>query len=225
MDSATRAYAALRDLIVRGQLAPGSRLVETDLAERLDVSRTPVREALRRLELEGYVISATGKRLRPSVSPLTRADVEELLEIVGDLEGHAVRRAAGLDAPRRRALAVKMQAVNAAFLKAARARHPDFDRLYDLDEEFHRRFVVAAAGPRIRALHEAVKPQAERYIRMYLSLLARDASDSAGEHATIVSAVESGNATAAERGVRNNWHHAAERLTRAIDHMGERGTW
>ena len=48
-------YAALRELIVRGQLAPGSRIVETDVASKLRVSRTPVRGALQRLQQEGYI--------------------------------------------------------------------------------------------------------------------------------------------------------------------------
>ena len=50
---ADHAYVMLRDLIVRGSLAPGSRIIETDVAERLGVSRTPVRDALRQLLQEG----------------------------------------------------------------------------------------------------------------------------------------------------------------------------
>ena len=76
--------------------------------------------------------------------------------------------------------------INQGFRRAARQR-ADFNRLYESDEEFHRKYVEAGAGPRLRALHEAVKPQAERYIRMYVSLLAREASVSAGEHQAIIS--------------------------------------
>ena len=65
-------YEQLRDLIVHGHLAPGSRIVESDVAGRLGVSRTPVRGALQRLQQEGYIVDPSGGRLaRPTVSPLT----------------------------------------------------------------------------------------------------------------------------------------------------------
>ena len=88
-------YARLRDLIVQGLLAPGSRIVETEIAGRLGVSRTPVREALQRLQQEGYVMGAPGaQQSRLTVAPLTRDDVYELLNIVGALEGLGARGAA-----------------------------------------------------------------------------------------------------------------------------------
>jgi DNA-binding GntR family transcriptional regulator len=224
-DRASRAYDALRDLIVRGQLAPGARLVETEIAKRLRVSRTPVREALRRLEHEGYIASDGGKQVRPSVAPLTKADVQELLAIVGELEAIAVRGAAELPLAPRRTLVRALRTLNANLRKAAGARALDLDKLYRADEEFHRRYVTAGAGPRLRALHEAVKPQAERYIRMYVSLLAGSTSASAGEHDAIIAAIGSGDPVASERAVRTNWKHAATRLARAIGSMGERGNW
>jgi Transcriptional regulators len=83
-------YLRLRELIVHGLLAPGSRVVETEVASRLGVSRTPVREALQRLQQEGFVVGAAGaQQARLTVAPLTRADVHELLNIVGELEGSA----------------------------------------------------------------------------------------------------------------------------------------
>src|SRR5213082_491994 len=99
-------YSRLRDLIVQGLLAPGSRIVETEIAARLGVSRTPVREALQRLQQEGFVMGTPGaQQSRLTVAPLTRADVHELLNIVGALEGLGAYEAASLDETRRRALA------------------------------------------------------------------------------------------------------------------------
>lgn len=224
MATAGRVYSALREGIVRGTLAPGARLVEVEIAERLGVSRTPVREALTRLEREGYVATPSGKRARPMVAPLTKDDVSELLYIVGDLEGLAARRAALLPDTPRRTLLKSLTRINQSFLRAAKKR-ADFNRLYEADEEFHRKYVEAGAGPRLRALHEAVKPQAERYIRMYVSLLAGEAPVSAGEHQAIISAIRAGDAPAAERAVQTNWRHAAERLSRAVGDAGERGSW
>jgi DNA-binding GntR family transcriptional regulator len=219
-------YGRLRDLIVQGQLAPGTRIVETEVAARLGVSRTPVREALQRLQQEGYVLgSEHAQQSRLTVAPLTRADVHELLTIVGAVEGLAARGAAQRDPHDRRALARELNAANSEFNRTARAGPIDHGRLYDADERFHRLIVEAGAGPRLLALHDAVKPQAERYIRMYISLLVGDIRTSVDEHGDIVASIEAGAADAAERSVETNWRHAAERLSRVIEVAGERGSW
>jgi DNA-binding GntR family transcriptional regulator len=222
-ERSTRVYDSLRALIVRGQLAPGARIPEVDVARRLGVSRTPVRAALQRLEREGYVIASPTQQARMSVAPLTHEDVRELLEIVGELEGLAARGAAMLPDAERERLAKDLAAINGAFGKAAAKREARAGALYELDEKFHRRYVEAGAGTRLRSLHEAVKPQAERYIRIYVALLLDTAPTSGGEHEAIVEAIRSGNAGAAQKAVQTNWRHAAERLARAIDVMGEQG--
>jgi DNA-binding GntR family transcriptional regulator len=214
-------YERLRDLIVRGRLAPGGRLIETDVARRLGVSRTPVREALRRLQQEGYVRAEPGgQQARLSVTPLTRADAEELLTIVGALEGLAAAQASRLPKRERTILARELTRLNASFGASA---GPDLDGLYRHDEEFHRRYVVAGGGGRLIAMHDAIKPQAERYIRMYIGLLANDVSASVTEHAAVITAIATAKPKAAERAVRANWRHATDRIARVIDLAGELG--
>ena len=219
-------YARLRELIVEGMLAPGSRIVETEIATRLGVSRTPVREALQRLLQEGFVIDTLGaQQSRLTVAPLTREDVHELLTVVGALEGIAARHAASLDDAGRRGLAGALRNANAEFHRAASATPIDHEQLYQADERFHRRIVEAGAGPRLQALHNAVKPQAERYIRMYISLLTDDIAASVAEHDAITDAIVEGRSDDAERALETNWRHAADRLSRVIAVAGERGTW
>jgi DNA-binding GntR family transcriptional regulator len=219
-------YVRLRDLIVQGSLAPGSRIVETEIAGRLGVSRTPVREALQRLQQEGYVMGAPGaQQSRLTVAPLTRDDVHELLDIVGSLEGLGARRAAELPVEARKSLVRELRAQNADFLKAGRATPMDHSRLYDTDERFHRRVVEAGVGPRLIALHDAVKPQAERYIRMYISMLTGDIRSSVDEHDAIIDAIDEGRADTAQVAVETNWRHAADRLGKVIEVVGERGSW
>ena len=216
----------LRDLIVQGSLAPGSRIVETEIADRLGVSRTPVREALQRLQQEGFVMGAPGaQQSRLTVAPLTRDDVHELLDLVGALEGLGARRAAVIEVAERRALARDLRALNQEFARAARGSSVDHGRLYDADERLHRRIVQAGVGPRLLALHEAVKPQAERYIRMYISMLTGDIKSSVDEHDAIIEAIEEGRAADAQRAIEVNWMHAADRLARVIAVAGERGSW
>lgn len=227
VDRVQKVYEELRKLIVHGRLAPGSRLIEAEVAERFSVSRTPVRGALQRLEQEGYIVASPAPKLqsRPMVAPLTREDAAELFSIVGQLEGLAARLAAGLDDASRGPLAKRLRALNAEFRETARAARPAHRKLYDLDEAFHRTYVEAAAGPRLLALHRIIKPQAERYERLYVSFLVLEIDTSAIEHEVISGAIAAGDPGAAERAVRTNWRNAAERLGRVIERVGERGSW
>lgn len=224
-DRANRLYDSLRNLIVRGQLAPGARIVETEVAKRFGVSRTPIRAAFQRLEREGYVTASPTHQARMTVAPLTREDVGELLEIVGELEGLSARGAAKLNEESRERLVRDLTTVNAEFRRAASAKGAQPGRLYELDEKFHRRYVEAGSGPRLLSLHEAVKPQAERYIRMYIALLLDTVSTAGSEHDAIVDAIRTGNPAAAQKAVQTNWRHASDRLVRAIEVMGEQGNW
>jgi DNA-binding GntR family transcriptional regulator len=219
-------YRKLRELIVRGQLAPGTRIVETDVANRLSVSRTPVRGALQRLQQEGYIMDTPLlQQSRPMVAPLTREDANELFSIVAELEGLAARFAASAPAARRDALADELTAINEQFKRAADARQQNHNRLWELDERFHRCYVEAGAGPRLIALHNAVKPQAERYERLYVSLLSRDLTPSVMEHMAIIRAIKSGKPDVAQAAVQTNWRNAARRLGAVIENVGERGRW
>jgi DNA-binding GntR family transcriptional regulator len=218
-------YEQLRALIIDGRLAPGTRLVETDVASRLGVSRTPVRGALQRLQQEGYVVdSPTLQQTRPTVAPLTSEDAHELFLFVGALEGLAAFRAALGAAAERAALATDLTAINDAFRAAAAAPRPDHARIFELDERFHRCY-MKAAGPRVRSLHDTVKPQAERYERLYVSMLTSELHTSVVEHRTIIKAIRSGNAPAAQAAVETNWRNAADRLAAVVSAAGERGSW
>jgi DNA-binding GntR family transcriptional regulator len=159
-DRATQVYEQLRELIVWGRIAPGARIIEAEVAGRLNVSRTPVRAALQRLQQEGYVAaSGTGQQSRLSVAPLTQEDARELFEIVAEVEGLAARRAAERGQADRSSLARRLDAINRELLDTSSEHDPDGRSIFDLDQRFHRTYVEAGAGPRLLALHDAVKPQ------------------------------------------------------------------
>ena len=222
----THVYEQLRTLIVRGQIAPGTRLVEVDIAARLDVSRTPVRAALQRLQQEGYVVLAPGlQQARPVVAPLTQGDARELFHIVGELEALAAEGAARLTTAMRRSLATDLRALNQSLGSEAEKSRPDHAFLQDLDERFHERYVAVGGGPRLSALHAAVKPQAQRYERLYVSMLSGQMSTSVAEHNAIIRAIRAGDPETAHQAVRTNWRNAAKRLASAIASAGERGAW
>lgn len=84
-------FQTLRNAILKGELKPGERLMEIQLAQRLGVSRTPVREAIRKLELEGLAIMIP--RRGAIVADITVRDLEDVLEVRAVLEELAVRKA------------------------------------------------------------------------------------------------------------------------------------
>ncbi|MEO8621425.1 MAG: GntR family transcriptional regulator [bacterium] len=225
LDNVTRAYQALRLVIVSGQLPPGSRISERILADRLSLSRTPVRSALHRLEQEGLVSAyGKGRERRLIVAPLTMDDGREVMFIVGHLEGLAARTAALLPAARRREIAKSLREANAEL--ATESHEPgEADRFYDLDHAFHSRYVDGVVGPRLLALHRAIKPQSDRYSRLYVSVLHDQVATSVREHEKIAASIAKGDADAAQRAAETNWHNAAERLTKIIAKQGERGSW
>jgi len=220
------AYERLRDLIVRGQLGPGMRLSETELAERFGMSRTPVRTAMYLLNQEGYVeVTGEGRQQRLSVAPLTQEDASEIFGIVGEIEGLAAQRAAKLAPVRRTALVAELRALNVAMREAATKRLPSPADIIRIDNEFHRAYVEAGAGRRTLGVFRSLKPQADRFIHLYYTTLTTEIIVSTQEHDLTVAAIEAGDAPAALRAVQTNWRNAAVRLRKSISALGERGIW
>jgi DNA-binding GntR family transcriptional regulator len=219
-------YMQLRDLIVRGTLAPGAPLIETELADRLSVSRTPIRDALQRLRQEGLITDAGERRVfKFVVAPLTRDDAQALFYIMGELEGLAAHGAAQLATKARTELATSLKEINRELRALARANEADADEFFGLDRAFHRLTTSAAAHPRLHSLHATVEPQVERYWRVYAVVRVDAVASSAGEHDAIIKAIGRGDAEGAHQAVRTNWRNSADRLRPAIDRLGERGSW
>ncbi len=220
------AYRQLQDLIISGRLAPGAPLIETDLALRLKLSRTPVRSALQRLQQEGFVVgSKVGHMMRSVVAPLTAEDMRELFTMIGALEGIVARRAAELDAPQRQKVAEELERLNKEMSRVARARPPQVAYAQDLHEQFHSALVQAAAGPRLKALLEALQPQMERYSRAYTGASILHFEESLAEHRAIIAAVKAGQPDTAEEAAAVNWRNGADRYRRTLEQQGERGKW
>lgn len=203
-----------------GRLPPGVRLIETDLARRLGFSRTPIRGALRVLTREGYVTAVDGgERTRLMVAPLTVDDARELFQIVGAIEGLGARAAARLVARKRARLAAELRGFDQALLGAAQDP-PDSEEIFDIFTRFHLRYIETAAGPRLRALHDSIKPQAERYRRLYSTAPEGRIAASVAEHERIIVAIEKGDGEMARAAVESNWQNAAERLAAVIEKTG-----
>jgi len=131
-----KALLGLRDLILTGEIEPGERLSEVALAERLSVSRTPLRAALQRLEQEGLVtlIPSGGYAVRS----FSRQEVIDAIELRGVLEGTAARLAAERGVTPARMKAIREVVAQLDEVLAAEAHAMDFERYETLNGKFHR---------------------------------------------------------------------------------------
>lgn len=190
------AYRELRDAIVSGELAPGERLRDPELEEWLGVSRTPVREAIARLELAGLVQTRRAKQT--IVAPLDTRAVLAAQRIAAALHELAVREAvpqlteADLDA---------MRAANERFAAALGA--VDVDAAITADDEFHDVAVHASANPLLPGLLEQVTPLLRRLERARFSSLA--GRGSVADHDRIIELCAAGRADEAGAAARENW--------------------
>ncbi len=213
-------------MIVRGRLSPGTWMIEADIADRLSLSRTPVRGALHWLEREGYVVSSkNGSKARMTVAPMTKEDAQELYAIIAHLEGLGARQMAQMPVRGRSGVVRQLNDLNKSLAALAAARRPEPNRIFETDLGFHRTILEANSGPRLIEIHRTVQPQAERYWRLYAGAILNELGESIAEHNAIIAALSKGDADAAERGIQVNWQNGLERLSRVIETLGERGSW
>lgn len=144
-----RVLAGLRQDIIAGRLRPGDRLVERELAERFGVSRVPVREAIRALVAEGFVLFETPRRT--VVRRLTPTDVKELFELREALEVYAAGLAATRATPR------ELAELRDLLDTAARATAAgDAEAITDVNTRFHDRILATAGNSLLISVMEPV---------------------------------------------------------------------
>ncbi|WMS43429.1 GntR family transcriptional regulator [Acuticoccus sp. MNP-M23] len=183
--AADLAYLALRDAILTGELAPNVRLTETALAESLALSRTPVRDAIRRLIMEGFLSRVRGEGLR--VIGLQPDEVEQIFQIRLMLEPFAARRAARFATDAQiaelRDLAEEMYAITPP------SDAEESKRLPERNSRFHNLIMEAAKSPRLSTMLAATVNVGLvlRTFRMYGE---RDMVRSARHHLEIADAIE-----------------------------------
>jgi DNA-binding GntR family transcriptional regulator len=115
-----------------------------------------------------------------------------------------------------------LEATERAFHAEARRRSPEYDRLYELHQAFHRALVEAAVGPETYAVLRTIRPQLDRYEWFYAPVAGPDFTPTRSEHAAIIEAVRTGNADELEATVRTNWMNAAQRLGPSIERIDGR---
>lgn len=180
-------------LILSGELGPGQRISEPDVAARLRVSRVPVREALRELESTGLV--AARKNVGVFVRVLEPKEVAELYELRSVLDGHAGRRAAGLPEAARRRLVKELSGLLRAM--NANARKREVQAYYANNLAFHWAIVETTDNEALVRTYRGIVQQ------LHLSRLKNLSHDvgmqmSRVEHEQIVAAIADGDAQRAD---------------------------
>ncbi|MEO0031297.1 MAG: hypothetical protein RIS94_1055 [Pseudomonadota bacterium] len=142
-----RAYSAIRSMILSGELPAGAQLGEEALAEKCGVSRTPVREALRRLEADMLVLRTDTQR--SFVADWSLDDVADAFDLRAKLEGMAARRAAERMTPKS---LERIRAANRMLHEAISQPQPDIEGFLECNREFHAAILETAGSRRLAAL-------------------------------------------------------------------------
>ena len=184
-------FNTLRSAIITGELSPGERLMEIKLANELGVSRTPVREALRKLEREGLVI--TTARKGAEVAPINEKDLKEVLEIRKALESLACQLASQKITPSQ---IEELTAMNDLIAQAIDAN--DTEGITQMDIEFHEIIYKITENRRLMDMLHQLKEHILRYRLQYIKDM-KNKKNIVEEHRKIIAALENHNAKASRR--------------------------
>ncbi len=184
-------FENIRSAIMEGTLKPGERLMEIQLAEQLGVSRTPVREAIRKLELEGLVIMLPRKGAY--VASISKKDLVDILEVRIGLEGLA----AYYSAERITEEGLKKIEKISEELKEYVCKN-DIENILKKDEEFHNCIFESTGNARLKSMMFSVWETVYRFRLKYMSDY-NSAVNIVEEHNKIIEALKKGNADLAEK--------------------------
>ena len=208
MSVTSTSYDALREAIVRGDIAPEARLVESEISTNFEMSRGAVRTALIRLEEEGLVVREPHRGAR--VRKVSDHEAVEILQARAVLEGLAVR-----------VTAERIDSQGAARLQALLERHRELleggDLLgaSDANADLHSALLELSGHGTARRLIRALNSQTVRYQYRTILIPGRPAA-SVAEHTAIVEAVVAGRADEAEAAMRSHLFNVAQAVQRAV---------
>ncbi len=194
---------SIRDAIIKGDLKPGERVAESSLSASLGISRTPIREAIRQLESEGFL--TVEPRKGATVSSFSDRNIREFYEIKSILEGHAARCAA-LNLSE--ADIERMQDLNEQMKKRLLKR--DANALLRLHNEFHDVFLASCGNERLRDLVNNLVRRFQRF--RYLLSISGELEEALRQHDLIIEAFRARDPDLAAKLVRDNALKGGESL-------------
>lgn len=206
-------FNTLREAILRGELKPGERLMEIQLANKLGVSRTPIREAIRKLELEGLVLMIPRKGAE--VAQITEKSLRDVLEVRRALENLAVQLAC-----------IRMSPQTLADLKAAARAFEeilggeDVTAVAEADVASHDVIYMATDNQRLISLLNNLREQMYRYRVEYLKKKECH-KQLLWEHQEIIRAIEAGEIDVATKITEQHIDNQVEAVSDALRHLEE----
>ncbi|RKD30921.1 GntR family transcriptional regulator [Thermohalobacter berrensis] len=201
-------FESLREAIIDGRLEPGERLMEVQLAEKLGVSRTPIREAIRKLELEGLVIMIPRKGAY--VSDVSFKDILDVLEIRASLEGLAA--------------ALASERITEEEMKILKDKVEEFDKCIEennvecmvkIDSELHSAIFTATRNEKLISIAESLKEQVQRFRRIYIREY-HNSEQLSHEHKRIINAIEKGDVNKASKYAKEHIANAHRNIVEAF---------
>ncbi|NLB52577.1 MAG: GntR family transcriptional regulator [Syntrophomonadaceae bacterium] len=203
---------AIREAIINGVLKPRERLMEIQLAEELGVSRTPVREALRKLELEGFIVMVPRKGAY--VADMSMKDVADVFEIRIALEGLAAALAA------ERITDEELEEMERHLVEKAEAiaKH-DMEKLVEIDTKFHEALYGASRNERLIVIISNLREQIQRFRTSSLAMPGR-MKQSLDEHRGIVEAIQSRDILMARQAAQEHIENAESILIESLKNEG-----
>jgi DNA-binding GntR family transcriptional regulator len=204
-DLVDQVYSRLLDAISEGSLAPGERITQEDIAEKLAVSRQPVLQALRLLKREGLVLDAPGRGVL--VAPLDVQWMRSIYQVRGALDSLAARLAAA-----------KRAALDPRLIEQGRkaARGRNVKAMIDADLAFHQAIYAASGNPLIAQTAQ----QHWQHLRRVMGAVLREARQREtvwDEHEAIAKAIASGDGDRAARLIEQHSQRASDNLSARLD--------
>lgn len=206
------AYAAIKEQIIIGILEPDTPIVEDRLAKELDISRTPLREAIHRLEVEELVVRQNNGRLK--VAPISIKEVEEIFTIRGMIEGIVVQQATenATEDDVARLLALTRM-IKESFQAGLR------DDILHYGSQFHSYIYELSENKTAGAILSQLNDHIHRYRRLIPSRNKERLNDSYEEHQAIVEQMAAGNAQGAKEAAKQHILQSLEAVKVSIEQI------
>jgi DNA-binding GntR family transcriptional regulator len=210
-------FETLRNAIRSSILKPGQRLMEIHLAEKLGVSRTPVREAIRKLELEGYVIMMP--RRGTYVANLSIRDVNEVFEIRTALDslasGLAAERISDDELEELQRLLVQI---------GEHIEENNMDKIVETDTKFHDLLYKASRNNRLVGIISNLREQLTRFRTKSMSYPGR-LRETLEEHRRIVDTIAQGNVLDAQKAAEKHMEKSEQTLLKSMKDIQQNGEY
>ena len=202
----------LRERIVKGEYAPGSRLVERRISAELELSRTPVREALKLLHADGLIAISRNKGAQ--VLQYGMDEAIWLFDVIASLESLAAERLASKIAPE---VLIDLEELHDAMLTFYKIGN--HDAYFDTNSDIHDFIIAHAGNPALAETHARLIARARR--GRFLAIMKPDRlNEAVQEHETLMTALRNGDAEAAARVWRTHLLHTGATVARVLEETG-----